>query len=208
MSKALCCYAFESLINKLNKESPKISLSSFQKQLGEKSNDIPTDAPLFITWNKNSNLRGCIGTFQSLNIESGVSKYALIAALQDPRFPEISSRELPSLSVSVTLLDNFKPIKNQLDWEIGKNGLKVSFNLNHEHYSGTFLPSVAEDEKWDKLTTLYYLLRKADYSIDKKSVDKFYTKGLEEGWLKLTRYDGLKSGLSFKEFKEIRDELN
>ncbi|KAI5964626.1 uncharacterized protein KGF55_001695 [Candida pseudojiufengensis] len=207
MSKALCCYAFEALVNKLNKGSTKIPLSTFQKELNEQSNDIPSSAPLFITWNKNSNLRGCIGTFQPLNIDQGVSKYSLIAAFQDPRFPEISIKELSSLSVSVTLLDNFKPIKNQLDWEIGKNGLKISFYLHNEHYSGTFLPSVAEDEGWDKLTTLYYLLKKADYSIDKKSVNDFYSKGLKEGWLVLTRYDGLKSGLSYKEFKEIRDDI-
>ena len=74
------------------------------------------------------------------------------------------------------MLDNFVTIDNPLDWEIGVNGLKISFQLNNEYYSGTFLPSVAEEENWDKLTTLYYLLKKADYPVSQKNVSQFYEK--------------------------------
>ena len=38
------------------------------------------------------------------------------------------------------------------------------------------LPSVAEEENWDKLTTLHYLLKKADYPVSQKNVSQFYEK--------------------------------
>ncbi|CAI5756337.1 unnamed protein product [Candida verbasci] len=207
MSKTLSCYAFETLINKLQTDSKKIPLSSYFEILGEDSSKLPASAPLFITWNKNQSLRGCIGTFQSLPISSGVSKFAINSAFQDPRFPPIKAKELDSLSVSVTLLDNFREIKNANDWTIGLNGLKISFELDGDYYSGTFLPSVAEDEEWDKITTLYYLLKKADYSIAKSNVAEFYKNGLDEGWLKLVKYDGLKQGVTYEEFNKIRNEI-
>lgn len=209
MSKALCCYAFETLYNKLNVDPnhPKISLSKYYQILKENSNTLPSLAPLFITWNKNHNLRGCIGTFSKLSIDSGISRFSLTSALQDPRFPPITINEIDDLEVSVTLLDNFVPINDPNDWEIGLNGLKVSFEVDGGHYSGTFLPSVAEDEEWDKLTTLYYLLKKADYPVSKTSTIKFYEKGLTEGWLRLTKYDGLKSKLDYQEFVNIRNQV-
>ncbi|RCK55441.1 AMMECR1-like protein [Candida viswanathii] len=209
MSKALCCYAFESLSNKLNVDPNhgKIPLSRFYQVLKENPSSLPSLAPLFITWNKNHHLRGCIGTFSKLAIDSGVSRFSLTSALQDPRFPPINAKELEDLEVSVTLLDNFVGIDDPTQWEIGLNGLKVSFDVDGGHYSGTFLPSVAEDEEWDKLTTLYYLLKKADYSVAKSNTIAFYEKGISEGWLKLTKYDGLKSKLDYLEYVSIRDQV-
>ncbi|KAF6068849.1 AMMECR1 family protein [Candida albicans] len=192
MSKALSCYAFESLLFKLNLESNKIPLSKYFETLHESFTALPSRAPLFITWNKNHQLRGCIGTFSPLPIESGVSRYALHAALQDPRFSQLALSKLNLW---------------RFHWEIGVNGLKISFQLNNEHYSGTFLPSVAEEENWDKLTTLYYLLKKADYPVSQKNVSQFYEKGLNEGWLELTRYDGLKNRLDYNEFIRIRNQV-
>ncbi|KAG7664691.1 uncharacterized protein J8A68_001788 [[Candida] subhashii] len=212
MSKALCCYAFETLINKLNvldSQSSKHSMKNYFDILQENIHQLPKQAPLFITWNKNDHLRGCIGTFQNLPIESGIAKFSISSALNDPRFPPISKSEINSkLSVSVTLLENFIEIKDYYDWTIGLNGLKISFNYDNEHYSGTFLPSVAEDQDWDKLTTLYYLLQKAEFSIAKKNVEGFYKKGLKEGWMKLSRYDGVKGHLDYDGFIKIRQMID
>ncbi|CAD1809193.1 AMMECR1 family protein [Candida parapsilosis] len=207
MSKALCCYAFETLLNKLDFESTKVPLKSYFKALSEDSSKLPQSAPLFVTWNKNSQLRGCIGTFQSLPVESGVAKFTISSAFQDPRFPPISTKEVASLEVDVTLLDNFQPIYDYNDWTVGVHGLKISFEVDNEHYSGTFLPSVAEEQEWDKFTTLYYLLKKADYPVRKSSTEQFYSTGLKEGWLKLTRYEGLKAHLTYDRFIDIRKEI-
>ncbi|ODV67625.1 hypothetical protein HYPBUDRAFT_152487 [Hyphopichia burtonii NRRL Y-1933] len=207
MSKALSLLAFETLHNKLFQESTSVTLAKFNDLTESSALDYPENAPLFITWNKSGQLRGCIGTFQSLRIENGVKRFALTSALDDPRFPPITKKELPLLSVSVTLLDNFTPISLPLDWQIGLHGLKLQFEKNDEYYSGTFLPSVAEEQEWDHKTTLYYLLKKAGYDFAVKSkVIEFYEDGLQEGWIQLERYDGLKNHLVYDEFIKIRDK--
>lgn len=205
MSKALCLLAFETLNNKLLSESSSTSLATFNSLTKGSAEDYPASAPLFVTWNKHGDLRGCIGTFLPLKIDTGVKRFALTSALEDPRFPPISRTELPALSVSVTLLDKFTPISLPLDWEIGLHGLKLHINYNGHYYSGTFLPSVAEEQEWDKKTTLWYLLRKADFeSVSKSKVIEFYEKGLTEGWLELERYDGMKSELDYATYIKIK----
>lgn len=207
MSKALCCLAFESLYNKVFPDSSIISYDNFRKSIPSNV-DLPDKAPLFITWNKNNQLRGCIGTFQPLPIESGTKRFSLASSLQDPRFPPIGKLEFKSLSVSVTLLDNFEPIKKWDDWTVGDHGLKVNINKNGEVYLGTFLPSVAVEQEWNEITTLSYLLRKADYiGVPKSETAEFYQVGIEEGWLELVRYKGLKKDLDYEEFMELRDSI-
>ncbi|RLV93637.1 hypothetical protein JA1_002362 [Spathaspora sp. JA1] len=207
MSKALSCFAFETLINKLNLDTHKISLSTYFDALNENQKSLPTSAPVFITWNKNDNLRGCIGTFSDFPLEKGVSKFSISSAMHDPRFPAIVKSEINHLSVSVTLLANFVEIHDQNDWSIGENGLRISLKYEGEHYSGTFLPSVAEEQEWDKEATLYHLLKKAEFPLAKSNVKLFYEKGLKEGWLRLTKYDGIKDHLDYDDFLKIRSEL-
>lgn len=209
MAKSLSLLAFEALYAKLNPGTSTVSLSAYNSYTKTGSSDYPLSAPLFITWNKHEQLRGCIGTFQLLKVENGVQRYALTAALDDTRFAPISKNELnSSLSVSVTLLDNFTPIDSPLDWKIGLHGLKLQFEYNNHFYSGTFLPSVAEEQEWDQETTLWHLLRKADLDLVLKSKTiAFYEKGLSEGWLELTRYDGLKDGVDYDEFLAARQAV-
>lgn len=207
MSRSLCCLAFESLHNKLFTDKPSISYDKFKKLIPPDA-ELPLKAPLFITWNKNDQLRGCIGTFQPLPIDSGTIRFSLTSSLQDPRFTPINRLEFNQLSVSVTLLDNFEPIKKWDNWTVGDHGLKVSFKKDGEIHLGTFLPSVAVEQEWDKFTTLAYLLKKADYNgILKSKTAEFYQAGIDEGWLKLIRYEGLKECLNFEEFMEVRDSI-
>lgn len=207
MSKSLALLAFEALYTRLV-PGKSITLHEFNTYTETSDNSYPSKAPLFITWNKNGHLRGCIGTFASSPTEKGVSRYALVSAMEDPRFPPITQAELPQLTVDVTLLDNFVPIQNPQDWLVGKNGLKVQFQRNGRFYLGTFLPSVAEEQEWDVVDTLWNLLRKADYlGISRSSTVAFYEQGIDEGWLELERYDGLKSGLDYKEFWKVHSDL-
>lgn len=39
----------------------------------------------------------------------------------------------------------------------------IDFDVDDESYGATFLPEVAEEEGWDQLTTLKYLVHKAGY---------------------------------------------
>ena len=68
------------------------------------------DCPLFVTWNKNGDLRGCIGTFASDPLGKTVQRFSLVSALQDSRFPPVSAAEVSSLDVHVSLLNNFEEI--------------------------------------------------------------------------------------------------
>ena len=52
--------------------------------------------PLFVTWQKDGDLRGCIGTFDETGkLGAQLSKYSLIAAVRDTRFDPIDETELP-----------------------------------------------------------------------------------------------------------------
>lgn len=207
MSKALCCLSFETLHNKLSNKTSSISLDEFESILPSEEK-LPLKAPLFVTLEKGGNLRGCIGTFQSLPLESGVRRFTYSSAFQDPRFSPVNKKELEELEVSITLLNKFESVKLWDDWEVGKHGLKISIGQDGG-FLGTFLPNVAPEQGWDAETTLWYLLRKADYTVILRSkTTDFYQKGIEEGWIDLQRYEGLKSELSYKDFLKYKQSID
>lgn len=182
--KILCKYCFEFLLfalsNGKNKEP------AFPEEFKGKS------YPLFVTWTKGKekDLRGCIGTFASSPLEKNLKRYTLISALKDDRFDPISQSEIPSLNVCVSLLINFEDAKNASDWEVGKHGIDIDFEVDGEEYSATFLPEVAEEEGWDQTTTLRYLIRKAGYN---GKLENIYNK------IKCKRYQSTKYTLSYNE---------
>jgi uncharacterized protein (TIGR00296 family) len=96
-TKRHCAFCFETLIAHLEK-----------KPLPAYPTTLPNaKLPIFVTWKKSDELRGCIGTFQPDDLNRLLSKYALIAAVNDSRFPPINKSELDKLSVGVSLLVNF-----------------------------------------------------------------------------------------------------
>ena len=105
--------------------------------------------PLFVTWQKDGDLRGCIGTFdENGKLGSQLQRYSLIAALNDSRFEPVTEEELPSLRCEISLLSNFEKIENPLDWEIGKHGIEIEFagtKGGKDIHRGTFLPNVAPE---------------------------------------------------------------
>lgn len=50
--------------------------------------------------------------------------------MNDPRFGPIKTDEIPYLHVGVSLLTNFEPANNCLDWEVGKHGIEIDFEIN------------------------------------------------------------------------------
>ena len=186
--KLLCVYAFDTLISKLtNKEIP----NCFPDSLKSKS------FPLFVTWTtgKNKDLRGCIGTFLSDNLEKNLKNFALVAALKDSRFSPISEKEIPNLNCGVSLLINFEDAKDCYDWEVGKHGIQISFEEEGERYSATFLPEVPIEHNMDKITTLKHLIRKAGYYGQLEDVDKK---------IKLRRYQSIKLFMTYEEYNNFR----
>ena len=137
-------------------------------------------------------LRGCIGTFQSDNLEQNLKYFSLAAAFKDSRFSPISSKEIKNLNVGISLLTNFEKAKDPYDWEIGKHGIEIRFL---KKYHATFLPEVAVDHKMDKKTTLQHLILKAGYVGDLEDVvDKIET----------IRYQSVKLFMSYEEYCKFK----
>ncbi|KAG4430146.1 hypothetical protein IFR05_014369 [Cadophora sp. M221] len=162
-----------------------------------------TRSPLFVTWNTvsprtgNRSLRGCIGTFEAQDLESGLESYTLISALEDTRFSPISYSELPSLEVSVTLLIDFEDTEDQLDWDLGVHGLKITFYVKNKRYGACYLPDVPVEQGWTKEETIVSLMRKAGWTgrRDKwREVDNF----------KGTRFQGKAKSLVWDEYSKWR----
>ncbi|KAL8090224.1 uncharacterized protein At2g38710 [Apium graveolens] len=127
--------------------------------------------PLFVTWKKIVNggeprLRGCIGTLEARYIIDGFKDYALTSALRDRRFPPIQLKELPSLECTVSLLTNYEPGVDHLDWEVGKHGIIIEFTDPDykTRRSATYLPEVAAHEGWTTLEAIDSLIRKSGYN--------------------------------------------
>lgn len=123
--------------------------------------------------------------------------YALTSAFEDTRFNPISLRELSSLECGVTLLTNFEPISDPMDWLIGTHGLRISFISNNRRYGATYLPDVAREQGWSKEETMISLMRKAGWN------------GRSAEWrnvrdLNVIRYQGYREVLGFEKWKEWR----
>ncbi len=50
----------------------------------------------------------------------------------------------------MSLLVNFQENKKAYDWQVGRHGIEIFFSQNNRNYSGTFLPEVAAEQKWDQ----------------------------------------------------------
>lgn len=198
---AIPAYAFEAIYSKLNKVAL-IPFSAYRKQFPL---DIAlNDSPLFVTWNvledgHEPELRGCIGTFEPLELVSGIKQYAEIAAFDDTRFSPIVKSELPTLGCHVTLLTDFEGASDKYDWEVGTHGIRIGFQYKGRRRSATFLPEVASSQGWDKKTTLKYLVAKAGGPQGNTDVDSLD--------ILLTRYQGKVFELSYGQFIKIRKEI-
>lgn len=122
-----------------------------------------------------------LGTFVKDQLGKNLAKYALYSAFKDSRFSPISKKEVKDLSCSVSLLTNFEPAKNALDWKVGVHGINIDFQdtsksitpnewssaifvilpPGRRSYGATYLPEVAMEQGWDQETTLTYLVKKA-----------------------------------------------
>jgi AMME syndrome candidate gene 1 protein len=196
---AMCAACFGILISTLKKENTDEVLERFYSEEPQ----VNYSSPLFVTWNIGSDLdlRGCIGTFdQTGKIGKTVPKYALISALNDSRFSPISLREVQHLTVSVSLLTNFTPIQNPLDWEIGKHGIEIEFRSGGRQYSGTYLPEVAHEQNWDQPTTLVSLFRKAGYKPNNANRPAIDIVNELAPNLKVTTYESSKLSMAYNEY--------
>ncbi len=91
------------------------------------SSELEERAGVFVSIHKNGELRGCIGTFEPTreNVAEEIVANAISAATRDPRFPPVSSSELPSLDYNVDILTSPEPVESVEDLDPKKYGVIV-----------------------------------------------------------------------------------
>lgn len=124
---------------------------------------------VFVTLNKNGELRGCIGFPEGVfPLYEGVIKAARSAAFSDPRFVPLEKDELKDITVEVSVLTKPRRIvvKKAEDYikniKVGRDGLIVRSSFG----SGLLLPQVAIEYKWDSRTFLEQTCVKAGLDRD------------------------------------------
>jgi len=100
-------------------------------------------AGVFITIEKNQDLRGCIGTYLPTrdNIIEEVIQSAISAAVEDYRFGPIQKQELPFLSYTVSILEKPELIKNKKELDPKEYGIIIK-TLNYPPKSALLLPDL------------------------------------------------------------------
>jgi MEMO1 family protein len=103
---------------------------------------------VFVTLEKNGQLRGCIGQIISTGapLWQNVREMAIAACSEDNRFAPVSAEELPELSYEISVLSRPKKINDWQEVELGKHGVIVSRGWN----KGVFLPQVAAETGWTR----------------------------------------------------------
>jgi len=119
---------------------------------------------VFVTLNKEENLRGCIG-FPTPDriLHQSLVDAAMASATEDPRFPPVIHEELNEITFEVTALT--PPIelkvKDPLEYpkmiKIGRDGLIVKW----EYGAGLLLPQVPVEYKWNEEEFLGHTCEKA-----------------------------------------------
>ncbi len=115
---------------------------------------------VFVTLWNGAVMRGCIGTpFPGKTLNEAVQELVVRAALHDPRFTPVTTEELPSIRIEISILTPLTPIRpDQI--VLGVHGLFI----NYEKSSGLYFPQVPIEEGWDLKTFLDELCLKAGLS--------------------------------------------
>lgn len=155
----------------LAKDTVKYYLENKEKM--EKPEDYPIELDeklgVFVTINKNFRLRGCIGYPEPiLPAIDATMEVAIAAAVNDPRFPEISIIEFDDLEFEVTVLTKPEviyvahPDQYFDEIEIGRDGLIIQKGYSR----GLLLPQVAVENKFTVEDFLEHTCMKAGISAD------------------------------------------
>jgi AmmeMemoRadiSam system protein B/AmmeMemoRadiSam system protein A len=117
----------------------------------------------FVTLNKNSALRGCIGDiFPRQPLYKSVITNSINACVNDGRFMPVSEDELKDITIEISALTVPAPISSPDQIRIGIDGVV----LNKNGRSAVFLPQVAPEQGWDVDEMLTHLSLKAGLPSD------------------------------------------
>jgi len=117
----------------------------------------------FVTIHVGGSLRGCIGTSERQgSLWRVVGEMASAAASRDPRFPPIAARDLPTMTVEISVLSPDVIIHKPEEIVIGRHGL----DIRRGGARGLLLPQVAVEHGFDREKFLAATCRKAGLPSD------------------------------------------
>ncbi len=118
---------------------------------------------VFVTLNKHNMLRGCIGNFSARGpLYHNVQMMAIAAAVEDPRFRQVTLGELKDIGIEISVLSDLVPVDSIDGICVGEHGLYVTKGLSR----GVLLPQVATEYGWDTDTFLCETCEKAGMDPD------------------------------------------
>ncbi len=119
---------------------------------------------VFVTLNKEENLRGCIGFPTPVKkLYQSLVDAAIASATEDPRFPPLQYEELDDISFEVTILTTPEEVMvtNPHEYlskiKVGRDGLIVKWEFG----SGLLLPQVPIEYGWNEEEFLNHTCEKA-----------------------------------------------
>jgi AmmeMemoRadiSam system protein A len=134
----------------------------------ESLKELPKDEALqrpggvFVTLHYRGRLRGCVGQLASKDtLAEVVAQCSKSAALEDPRFEEVSVVELPGIEIELSVLSAPVDVRPE-QIQPGKHGLLVSCGWKR----GVLLPQVAAQFHWNAQQFLEETCAKADLARD------------------------------------------
>jgi AmmeMemoRadiSam system protein A len=117
----------------------------------------------FVTLHLHGELRGCIGYIEPrFPLNETVQEVAEKAALEDPRFPPLTMKELESVEIEISVLSPLKKIFGVQEIVVGTHGLVVDAGYTR----GLLLPQVATEWGWDREQFVSQTCRKAGLQKD------------------------------------------
>lgn len=139
--------------------------------------DLPNEllnqqAGVFVSIHKKQELRGCIGTFLPIqkNIAQEIISNAISAAVADPRFSPITTDELPSLDISVDVLNQPEQISSIAQLDPKKYGVIVK---TKDGRAGLLLPDLEGVDNVEKQLSIACQKAGIDPSTDKIFLYRF-----------------------------------
>jgi AmmeMemoRadiSam system protein A len=117
----------------------------------------------FVTVHTNRILRGCIGYVETdERLVEVVSRCAISAATEDPRFPPLHIDELAVVELELSVMGPLESVADVQEIEVGRHGLIV----RQVQRRGLLLPQVAIEWGWDRETFLSQTCAKAGLPLD------------------------------------------
>jgi len=117
----------------------------------------------FVTIHYRGDLRGCLGRVDvNAPLADTVAHLAGVVSDSDPRFDPVSARELPDISLEISVLTPEEEVRSIDQIEIGRHGLIIE----QGHRRGLLLPQVATEHGWNRETFLDHTCRKASLPPD------------------------------------------